>query len=145
GRLADWHWILTIVAAALGGWLHKRATASFGRVVRYTRADPDNIAARQAVRERGLKLLNSLHEGDYYKRIVIVSHSLGTMLAYDLLSYFWSQREASRRITEDSPEFDALCDLERTAAAVDHPNPAALAMNQYLEAQRRLRIALAAR
>ncbi len=67
GWLADWHWLLAAVAAALAMWLHKTATATFGRVVRYTKADPDNIAARQAVRERGLKLLNSLHEGNYYK------------------------------------------------------------------------------
>ncbi len=96
--LADWHWLLAFVALAFGRWLHKAATASFGRVVRYTMADPANIAARQAVRERGLKLMNSLHEGDRYKRIIMVSHSLGTMLAHDLLSYFWAQREAAPRI-----------------------------------------------
>ena len=55
-------------------------------------------ATRQAVHERGLKLMNSLHEGDHYERIIIVSHSLGTMLAHDLLSYFWAQREAARKI-----------------------------------------------
>lgn len=145
GALADWHWLLALVAAALGMWLHKTATATFGRVVRYTKADPNNIAARQAVRERGLKLMNSLHEGDYYKRIIIVSHSLGTMLAHDLLSYFWAQRDAPRKIAESSPEFDALCELEKAAAAVDRPNPTAAALDQYYEAQRRLRVALAAR
>ncbi|MBV8110832.1 MAG: hypothetical protein JO012_13830 [Hyphomicrobiales bacterium] len=143
--LAEWHWFLAFVAAALATCLHKTATATFGRVVRYTKADPDNIAARQAVRERGLKLLNSLHEGDYYKRIIIVSHSLGTMLAHDLLSYFWAQREAPRKIAESSPEFDALCELERAAAAVDRPNPTAAIVDQYYEAQRSLRVALAAR
>jgi hypothetical protein len=142
--LAEWHWLLAFVAAAFGAWLHKIATATFGRVVRYTKADPDNIAARQAVRERGLKLLSALHEGTYYKRIIIVSHSLGTMLAHDLLSYFWAQREAPRRIAETSPEFDALCELERAAAAVG-PNPTAAALDKYYEAQRRLRVALAGR
>src|SRR3989442_5241415 len=142
--LADWHGLLVVVAAAFGAWLHKIATATFGRVVRYTKADPGNIAARQAVRERGLKHMNSLHEGDYYKRIVIVSHSLGTMLAHDLLSYFWAQREAPRRIAESSPEFDALCELERAAAAVDL-NPTAAVLDEYYAAQRRLRVALAAR
>src|SRR5262245_52098654 len=142
--LAEWHWLLALVAAALATWLHKTATATFGRVVRYTQADPTNIAARQAVRERGLKLMSSLHEGNYYKRIIIVSHSLGTMLAHDLLSYFWAQREAPRRIAETSPEFDALCELERAAAAVEL-NPTAAVLDQYYEAQRRLRVALAAR
>src|SRR5215813_12849090 len=142
--LAEWHWLLAFVAAGFGAWLHKIATATFGRVVRYTKADPDNIAARQAVRERGLKLLGALHEAAHYKRIIIVSHSLGTMLAHDLLSYFWAQREAPRRIAETSPEFDALCELERAAAAVEL-NPTAAVLDQYYEAQRRLRVALAAR
>jgi hypothetical protein len=145
GALADWHGLLAFVAAALGMWLHKTATATFGRVVRYTRADPSNIAARQAVRERGLKLMNALHEGNYYKRIIIVSHSLGTMLAHDLLSYFWAQRDAPRKIAESSPEFDALCELEGAAAAVDRANPTAAALDHYYAAQRRLRVALAAR
>jgi hypothetical protein len=144
GRLADWHWLLALVAVPFGAWLHKTATTTFGRVVRYTKADPDNIAARQAVRERGLKLLGALHEGTHYKRIIIVSHSLGTMLAHDLLSYFWAQREAPRRIAETSPEFDALCELERAAAAVEL-NPTAAVLDQYYEAQRRLRVALATR
>src|SRR5258707_11958869 len=79
-RMADWHWLLALVAAALGTKLHKLATAYFGRVVRYTEADPDNIAARQAVRERGLKLLDALHEGAYYNRIICASHSPRTIL-----------------------------------------------------------------
>jgi hypothetical protein len=142
--LADWHWLLAPVAAAFGLVLHKLATAYFGRVVRYTRADPDNIASRQAVRERGLKLLNALHEGDYYKRIVIVSHSLGTILAHDLLNYFWAQREASRKIETTSPVFDLLCALESAAADVERsPTPAALA--KYYKEQRCLRLALASR
>src|SRR5262245_47549641 len=143
--LADWHWLLAFVALAFGRWLHKAATASFGRVVRYTRADPDNIAARQAVHERGLELMNSLHEGDHYKRIIIVSHSLGTMLAHDLLSYFWAQREAARKIAESTPEFDALCELESAAAAVDRADASGAALDRYYAAQRRLRVALAAR
>ena len=69
--LSDWHWLSLAIAAGLGTVLHKVAAAYFGRVVRYTRADPDNIAARAAVRERGLKLLRALHEGGYYKRMHI--------------------------------------------------------------------------
>src|SRR5262249_15777257 len=41
-------------------------------------------------------------------------------------------------------EFDALCELERAAAAVEL-NPAAAVLDQYYEAQRRLRVGLAAR
>jgi hypothetical protein len=145
GWLANWHWLLALVAAGLGTWLHRKATATFGRVVRYTKADPDNIAARQNVRERGLKLLSSIHDSNYYKRIVIVSHSLGTILAYDLLSYFWAQHEAARKLADSAPEFDALCELEKAAAAVEQPNKAPAALDAYYEAQRQLRISLASR
>jgi hypothetical protein len=143
--LSNWHWLLLAIAAGLGTPLHKMATAYFGRVVRYTKADPDNIAARAAVRERGLKLLRALHEGDYYKRIVIVAHSLGTILAHDLISYFWAEREAARRITEYTREFSALCALETAAARLDVAHPNEADFTQYYSAQRELRLALASR
>ena len=136
--------LLASIAAFLLTRLHKFATATFGRVVRYTRADPDNIAARAAVRDRGLKLLTALHEGDKYKRIIVVAHSLGTILAHDLLSYFWAQRTAARTVKEMSPEFDALCDLEEAAeVARQAADPAAL--DRYSRAQRALRLLLAKR
>ena len=116
--LSNWQWLLAAGAVAIIALVHQMGTSTFGRVVRYTRADPDNIAARAAVRDRGLKLLRSLHDGPHYKRIVIVAHSLGTMLAHDLLSYFWAEREAARTIREGTLEFDALCALEQAAAQV---------------------------
>jgi hypothetical protein len=144
-ELADWHWILAALALAATAGLHRIVAATFGRVVRYTRADPDNIAARAAVRERGLNLLRALHKGIPYKRIVIVAHSLGTMLAYDLLSYFWAEREAARTVREDSPEFDALCALEHAAARIEPSSQASAPIRDYFAAQRRMRLTLASR
>jgi hypothetical protein len=120
-------------------------TSTFGRVVRYTRADPDNIAARAAVRDRGLKLLRALHDGPHYKRIIIVAHSLGTMLAHDLLSYFWAERETARTITEGTPEFDALCALEQAAAQVALSPDDQARLTAYALAQRAVRLQLASR
>lgn len=140
-----WKWAPTAIAGAFGVALHRMVLASFGRVVRYTRAGPDNIAAREAVRERGLKLLEALHKGSDYKRIVIVSHSLGTILALDLLNYFWSRREAARSIREGTPEFNALCELETAASHIDRTKHEPLLLKTYLEAQRTLRLLLAKR
>jgi hypothetical protein len=137
--LAEWHGLLAPLP--LGS---DCGSTSWRQVVRYTRADPANIAARRDVRQRGLKLLNALHGGPYYKRIVIVSHSLGTILAHDLLSYFWAQREAARKIDAASPEFDALCALETAAAELDRRKAPATRDN-YRAAQRCLRFALARR
>jgi hypothetical protein len=143
--LENWHWLLTAVAVAATAGIHKVVAATFGRVVRYTRADPDNIAARAAVRERGLALLRALHQGKGYQRIVIVSHSLGTILAHDLLGYFWAEREAARCIREDSPEFENLAALERAAARIAEPAPGEKDFDAYFAAQRELRLALARR
>jgi hypothetical protein len=82
-------WMLAGIVAVLGYFAHTWVVASFGRVVRYTRALPDNIAARKAIRERGLKLLDDLHRAEY-DRIIVVGHSLGALLAYDLVSYYWA-------------------------------------------------------
>ena len=99
--------------AVLGYFAHTRVVASFGRVVRYTRALPDNIASRKAIRERGLKLLDDLHRAEY-DRIIVVGHSLGALLAYDLVSYYWATHAASHTVTTAAAdEFALLCTLER--------------------------------
>lgn len=123
GKFSGWHWLLVPLAAGLGIIVHKFATSTFGRVVRYTRADPDNIAARAAVRERGLALLRALHKGKDYSRVVVVAHSLGAILAYDLLVYYWAERAAARAINAPGADFDALCAVERAAAELDAAQP----------------------
>jgi hypothetical protein len=150
--VADLQWGFVALAAAAATGLHKVVAKTFGRVVRYTQATPDNIAARAAVRERGLELLRALHKFNY-QRIVIVSHSLGTILAHDLLSYFWAERDAARMVADDALEFATLCALESAAKAVG-ANPGApprgtaasdAAIGAYFTAQRHMRMALARR
>ena len=143
--LGVWKWFLTAAAVALTALVHRMGTSTLGRVVRYTRADPDNIAARAAVRDRGLKLLRALHDGRHYKRIIIVAHSLGTMLAHDLLSYFWAEREATRTVKEGTPEFAALCTLEHAAAQLEQAPSDPVRLKAYLVAQREFRRQLAGR
>ena len=62
----------------------------FGDVARYVRAAPDTVQARHEIRERGLALLEGLHDGSY-DRIVVIAHSLGTIVAYDLLNLLWQK------------------------------------------------------
>lgn len=111
-------WILAGIVAVLGYVAHNLVVASFGRVVRYTRALPDNIAARKAIRERGLKLLEDLHREEY-ERIIVVGHSLGSLLAYDLVAYHWAARSAAYTIQKTSEEFEALCRLEELAGILE--------------------------
>jgi hypothetical protein len=143
--LLDWRWLILVLTAAAGAALHWAATAYFGRVVRYTRADPDNIAARAAVRKRGLELLRALHGGTDYSRVVLVSHSLGTILAHDLLSYFWAERSGARTVAEGGDEFAALCAVERAAVELESEPGSAEKRAAYRLAQAALRKLLAQR
>lgn len=74
----------------------------FGDVARYVKASPENVAKRGQVRDRGMKLLRALHDLDpngkpldvkkpTYRRVVLVGHSLGSIVAYDLLLQFWAE------------------------------------------------------
>jgi pimeloyl-ACP methyl ester carboxylesterase len=114
-------WQLSAAAAALSLAIHKFVMPYAGRIVRYTRASPDNIAARKAIRERGLSLLTDLHSADY-DRIIVVGHSLGSILGYDLIAYFWASRMKARTIAEGTPEFDALRDLQKGINGLKSPS-----------------------
>jgi len=146
-KFAPWwlpRWIVVLAVASVGAIIARTATANFGRVVRYTRADPSNIATRAAVRERGLKLLANLHASADYDRIVVVGHSLGTIVAYELISYFWSQNEAARTVHLGTPEFEALRAVEHCALLLSK-HPPATTIHDYREKQAALRRLLAAR
>jgi predicted esterase len=56
-------------------------------IARYLDAEPENIKSRQSIRQAGIDLLNKLHEsreldGELrYERIIVVGHSLGSIIA----------------------------------------------------------------
>lgn len=107
GADAQTHWLeaghtvviigLIVAGAAL---VTSATTMPFIRQVmgdssRYLRPAPDNIAARAAIRDAGVKLLDRLHTDADYDRVVIVAHSLGSIIAYDLLVQFWARQARS--------------------------------------------------
>lgn len=95
-------WLLALgalVVFALGAWV----VPVFGDVARYVRTSPDAVSARAEIRERGVALLHALHGApvrpdryDFgnpanYERIVVVGHSLGSIIAYDVLRLYWQE------------------------------------------------------
>ncbi|MEM6376580.1 MAG: hypothetical protein AAF705_00065 [Bacteroidota bacterium] len=60
-----------------------------GDAARYLRVDVDNIQQREIIRKNGVDLLKALHETEDYDRIVLVGHSLGSVIAYDIITYLW--------------------------------------------------------
>lgn len=83
-----------------------------GDSARYLRARPENIAARQRIREEGVELLEKLHDEKDYDRIVVVGHSLGTIVGYDVLAHLWGRRCKS---LHDAGAEPALRDVETEA------------------------------
>lgn len=102
-KLAAWiqvwpKWLIALVWGAVGlaiGFVLKIMVDVAGDVVRYVEAKPKNIAIRQSIRENGVQLIETLMGIDEhgkqgptaYDRIIVVGHSLGTIVAYDILTH----------------------------------------------------------
>ncbi|MFA5699789.1 MAG: hypothetical protein WC913_00740 [Desulfuromonas sp.] len=56
---------------------------------RYLMPSPGNIEQRNKIRHEGLELLRKLHGLNKYSRIIIVGHSLGSVIGYDLIRLLW--------------------------------------------------------
>ncbi|MEQ9879259.1 hypothetical protein ABRP92_14835 [Pectobacterium aroidearum] len=86
--------LVTIFEATLLFMLNKARkffTEYFGDVARYVRAKPENVQIRQAIREGGIELLERIQQTGNYDRIILVGHSLGSIIAYDILNHLWAR------------------------------------------------------
>jgi hypothetical protein len=85
-----------------------------GDVEQYLRPKPRNIAFRQRVRQDGIQLLEHLHK-ENYDRIIIVGHSLGSVIGYDLIKHLWIKFNTEQREFQHFKD-DQVSDLEKAAA-----------------------------
>jgi pimeloyl-ACP methyl ester carboxylesterase len=103
-----------------------------GDAARYFRSRPENIRARQDIRALGVRILNDLHDkGRRYDRIILVGHSLGSVIGYDILTYAFARRCKRIRIAGAEPpeEIKSFDEIARDAK---------LTFNTLQAAQRRL-------
>lgn len=89
--------VITAVAYLFG---RKFIMDSIGDAARYLIPDPDNIAQRQIIRKNGIDLLRALHQKGEYHRIILVGHSLGSVIAYDIITYLWLEVNQNIKVTE---------------------------------------------
>jgi hypothetical protein len=92
-----------------------------GDAARYLHVAPANIQSRHAIRHAGVTLLKELHTRGY-DRIIIVGHSLGSVIGYDILTHAWPAFNAADPVDEHQqkhpdPKVDALDALEALAIA----------------------------
>jgi hypothetical protein len=99
GALARWHDLAAFKVLSLpwllvtgcGAAIYFFLVYYLGDAARYCSAAPANIKLRQTIRAEGVKLLRTLHERGEYHRIIVVGHSLGSVIAYDLIKYLWQE------------------------------------------------------
>ena len=62
-----------------------------GDAARYLSPLPRNIRLRQKIRGECVRLLRTLHASGEYDRIIVVGHSLGSVIAYDAITHLWQE------------------------------------------------------
>lgn len=62
-----------------------------GDAARYFRASPANVAVRRRIRKQAIDTLDRLNDCGNYDRVIVVAHSLGTVVAYDMLRAYFSR------------------------------------------------------
>jgi hypothetical protein len=83
-----------------------------GDAARYLEPLPSNIAIRQQIREAGGELLEALQRSDRYSRVILYGHSLGSVIAYDMLCHSWAHRSREHS--------DGVVMTSRALAAVEN-------------------------
>ena len=72
-----------------------KVAETLGDAIKYLTPSPQNIDSRYKIRQKGINLLKKLHEKKdrdgkpLYSRIVIVGHSLGIVVGYDIITNLW--------------------------------------------------------
>lgn len=87
-----------------------------GDAARYLSPTPQNINARKSIRNAVMQSLARLHDEQpmRYGRIIVVGHSLGSVIAYDALTHLWQQRHSV--ITKPRPLDQQKMEALRQAA-----------------------------
>ena len=101
----------TLVVVPLAAYILLKVV---GDAARYLHVAPANIQSRHEIREAGLAVLKALHHPKRgYSRIIVVGHSLGAVIGYDILTHAWV--DFHRQYTQGQESRAALDALEELA------------------------------
>lgn len=110
---------------------------------RYFGREPESIAAREAIRKAGISLMDQLHGmtpgSRSYDRIIIVAHSLGSVVGYELITDYWARHSGCYRIDTDMALRTAVEQVDAAAADLGRDLTVSdLPVKRYQEAQANL-------
>ena len=114
---------LSAVLLAMAGSVWGFVLAYVGDAAIYLNPHPRTVEARNAIRSAGVALLERLHNDGRYRRIIVVGHSLGSVIAYDVLRFAWSRtatdwrdRVEAGKLVPTRPALPKLAESEALAA-----------------------------
>ncbi|OAE96779.1 hypothetical protein AYJ54_36505 [Bradyrhizobium centrolobii] len=94
-----------------------------GDAARYFRPSPGNVLVRRRIRTHAVETLEALHKWGTYDRVIVVAHSLGTVVAYDMLrTYFSRVNKALPSPADLEPQFSSLDSFEPEKPSVETSN-----------------------
>jgi hypothetical protein len=110
---------LAVVTGLVWWWVNLQMVEVVGNAARYLDSAPANVGVRQTIRTECMRLLEDLNNSDDpgYSRIVVVGHSLGSVIAYDALRLMWAKLKSHCSSTADSLPKELA---RRRCPAVDH-------------------------
>lgn len=126
---ASWLMSVIVLPAAFGILRN-----TVGDAARYLHVSPTNVQRRHEIRDAGVKIIKSLHDRGY-QRIVVVGHSLGSVIGYDILYHSWMEYNAGAA-TSAQRSFEALTALEDIAVQLKE-DPQSVTIATVQTAQRR--------
>ncbi|WP_116875379.1 hypothetical protein [Terrimonas sp.] len=118
--------LIRFVWSLLSGSIIGSVQSSIGDVVKYTIPSPGNIAVRDKIRKKGIELLKKLHEAKKedgktksYHKIIVVGHSLGSIVAYDILNSLFAEYHTA---FENIPGYFKQEELDKLLLASSNPD-----------------------
>lgn len=92
---------LTGMAAIVAGVLGTVVRSFVGDAAIYLNPGARTVDARNKIRASGMALLERIQKDGRYDRVVVVGHSLGSVIGYDILNFAWQRAsDAFRRKVE---------------------------------------------
>lgn len=113
-------WLSALISVLILPAISRILSSIVGDAARYLYPAPTNIHRRHEIREAGVSLIHKLHRRKY-DRIVVVGHSLGSVIGYDILTHAWVKYNKVEH--KPGKPLEALDELEKLALELpeDHP------------------------
>jgi hypothetical protein len=108
-------WLSVLISVAIVPALGFAIKSIVGDAARYLHVAPPNVQCRHEIRRAGVDILNELHKRGY-DRIIVVGHSLGSVIGYDILTHAWPEYHRKAPTTAPS-NMSALNELEAMAVS----------------------------